>query len=137
MSKTYSENMSRRAVAFVVITLAVALGAKVAMEEWGRSDGGWLAFGLVLLSFSTFMVFGVRFWRSLDDLQRQGHAASWYWGSMAGLALTACLIAATGLRQSEFTLGVATLLVSQLGCYLVLYALWSLKGRGFGFRSGK
>ncbi len=136
MPKTYSEKMSSRSVATVVIPLAVAVIVSAAVREWGQG-GGWLAFGLVFFSFSVFFVLGVQFWRSLDDMQRKGQATSWYWGSIAGLALTACLIAATGKAQSEFTTGVGTLVILQMSCSLFLHAFWWLEGRGFNLRSGE
>ena len=137
LSKTYSEKQLRRTVAFAVVPLAIAFAAKVVLRAIGVDDGGWLAFGNVFFAFFAFFLLGAQFWRGLDDMQRQGHAVSWYWGSMGGLAVTACIIAATGLARSQFMLGVATLIVMQLSCSLVLYAIWWLKGRGFGFRSGE
>ena len=137
MSKTYSEKQSRRTVVFAVVPLAAAFTAKVILRALGIDEGGWLTFGIVLAAFSAFFLLGAQFWRGLDDMQRQGHSVSWYWGSMGGLAVTACIIAATGLARSQFTLGVATLIVMQLGCSLILYAFWWLKGRGFSLGSGE
>ncbi|MGB7407851.1 MAG: hypothetical protein WA908_05045 [Pontixanthobacter sp.] len=137
MSKTYSEKQLRRTVLFAVIPLSVAFLAKIAMRAFDVDDGGWFAFGIALFAFSAFFLFGVPFWKGLDDLQRQGSAVSWYWGSFGGLAVTACIIAAADLAGSQFMLGVATLIVMQLGCSSILYAAWRFKGRGFGFRSGE
>ena len=138
MPKTYSEKMSHRTVILVGVTLALAFIAcivKAAIREWGVNDGGWLAFGFVLFAYSAFFLLGTHFWRSLDDMQRQGQAVSWFWGSMVGLAVVACWIFGTGQSQSEFTKGVGTLVILQLGCSLLLHAFWWLKGRGFSFRS--
>ncbi|MDC0886342.1 hypothetical protein OAS19_00920 [Altererythrobacter sp.] len=137
MPRTYSEKQSRRMVVFAVLPLVAALTAKVALRALGVDDGGWLALSVILAAFCAFFLLGAQFWKGLDDMHRQGHAVSWYWGSMGGLAVTACIIAATGLARSEFMLGVATLIVMQLVCSSVLYAIWLLKGRGFSFRSGK
>lgn len=137
MSKTYSEKQSQRAITMASVVLALALIAMLAKRVWGEEDGGWMALGFVVFGFSAVFLLGSWFWRSLDDLQRQGHAFSWYWGSLAGLAATACIIAEAGFARSEFTLGVATLMVMQLGFSMILYAFWWLKGRGFSFRSGE
>lgn len=140
MPKTYSEKQSRRTVVMAAVTLALAATAviaKAALRAFDIDDEGWVALGFVLLAFSAVFVLGVQFWRGLDDMQRQGHAVSWYWGSVGGLAVTACLIVVTGKSHSEFTLGVATLMVMQLGCSLILYGFWWLKGRGFSIRSGE
>lgn len=140
MSKTYSKKQSRRTVVmagFVLAFAAAAIATKAAFRAWGVEDGGWLATGFIVVGFFGVFLLGSRFWKSLDDMQRQGHAVSWYWGSIGGLAITACIINATGLAKSEFTLGVATLFVVQLGCSLVLYTFWWLKGRGFSFRLGE
>ena len=140
MSKTYSEKQSRRTVViatFILVFAAVAIAMKAAFRAWGVDDGGWLAMGFVVIGFCAVFFFGSRLWRSLDDMQRQGHAVSWYWGGIGGLALTACIITVTGLGKSEFTLGVATLMVMQLACSLIFYAFWWLKGRGFSFRVEK
>jgi hypothetical protein len=135
--KTYSQKMSRRSIALVAITLGTAFVAKAAMREWGGDDGGWLAFGLTFFTFSLVFLLGGNFWRSFDDMQRQGQAISWYWGSIAGIALAACLIAATGKAQSEFMTGVGTLVILQLICSLLLHIFWWFKGRGYSFRSSE
>lgn len=138
MSKTYSEKQSRRTVLMAIFTLAlaaVAIAMKTAFSAWGVDDDGWLAIGFMVVGFFAVFVAGSRFWKGLDDMQRQGHATSWYWGSIGGLAVTALIISVTGLAKSEFTLGAATLMVMQLACSLILYAFWWLKGRGFSFRS--
>lgn len=137
MSKTYSAKQSRRTILLAVVPLAVAFAAKFALRALGVDDGGRLAFGFVLIAFSALILLGLQFWRGLDDIQKQGHAYSWYWGGIGGLAVTACIITASGLARSEFTLGVATLMVMQLVCSLILYAFWWFKGRGFSFRSGE
>lgn len=140
MSKTYSEKQSRRTVSMAISILAlavVAVAMKTAFRAWGVDDGGWLAIGFIVVGFSAVFLVGSRLWKGLDDMQRQGHATSWYWGSIGGLAVTALIISVTGLAKSEFTLGVATLMVMQLACSLILYAFWWLKGRGFSFRSGE
>ena len=140
MSKTYSEKQSRRNVLMatsILVLAAVAIALKAAFRVWSVDDGGWLAVGVIVVGFSAVFLLGSRIWKSLDDMQRQGHAVSWYWGGIGGLALTACIIAATGLGKSQFALGVATLMVMQLACSMILYASWWLKGRGFSFRSGE
>ncbi len=140
MSKTYSEKQSRRTVmmSLTILTLAAAVVAiKAALRAWSVDDGGWLATGFVVIGFSAIFVFGSRFWKGLDDIQRQGHATSWYWGCIGGVAMSALIISVTGLAKSEFTLGVATLMVMQLVCSVIFYAFWWLKGRDFSFRSGE
>ena len=140
MSKTYSEKQSRRNIVLAVFVLAFAVAAialKTALRASGVDDGGWLSTGFVVVGFLGVFWLGSRFWKNLDDIQRQGHANSWYWGSIGGLAITALIISVTGLAKSEFTLGVATLMVMQLACSLLLYSFWWLKGRGFSFRSGE
>lgn len=140
MSKLYSEKQSRRTIVMAAVVLALAattIAAKTALRAWGLDDGGWLATGFVAVGFSAVFLLGSQFWKRLDDMQRQGHATSWYWGSMGGLAITALIISVTGLSKSEFTLGVATLMVMQLGCSAILYSFWWLKGRGFSFHSGE
>jgi hypothetical protein len=122
------------------ITLGVVLAglaAKSGLRALGIDDAGWVALGFVLVGFTAVLILGLQFWKDLDDFQRQGHAVSAYWGNIAGLAVAACTIAATGLARSEFTLGVAALSTIQLGCSLILYALWRLKGRGFSLRPGE
>lgn len=140
MPKTYSEKQSRRTVVMatsILVFAAVAIAMKAAFRAWGVDDGGWLALGFIVIGFSAVFFVGSRMWKSLDDMQRQGHGVSWYWGSIGGLAITACIISATGLGKSEFTLGVATLMVMQLVCSVTFYALWWLKRRDFSFRSGE
>ncbi len=137
MPRTYSEKMTRRAVIFVVVTLVAAFIAKALMRLWGVNDGGWIAFGLMLSAFAVFFVLAVKFWQSLDDMQRQGQAWSWYWGSIVSTAIIGCWIAGAGLGKSDFTKGVGTLLILQLGCSLLLQGFWWLKGRSFSFWSGE
>lgn len=138
MPSTYSAKQASRSVRMVATTLAIvlaALAAKAGLRAAGIDDGGWVALGFMLVGFAAVLALALPFWKGLDDFQRQGHAVSVYWGNLAGLAVTACIIAAIGLARSEFMLGVATLAVIQFGCSLLLYANWRLKGRGFGFRT--
>ena len=68
--------------------------------------------------------------RQLDDVQRQGHLSSWYWGStIAGLAFVMFLVATMG-RQADLTKGAVYLLLAEFGGFLILFALWRLRGRG-------
>jgi hypothetical protein len=115
----------------------LALAAKPGLLALGIDGAGWISLGFVLIGFAAVFVLGLPFWKGLDDFQREGHAVSVYWGSLAGLAVAVCILVATGLAKSEFMLGVATLAVMQLGCSLILYAGWRLKARGFGFRPGE
>ncbi|MCP5396275.1 MAG: hypothetical protein H6918_06025 [Sphingomonadaceae bacterium] len=137
MSKSYSEKLSRRTVMMAVVPLAILFAGKAALTALGVDDGGWFVVGLILCGFSAFLILGAHYWKLLDDMQRQGQAVSGYWGGMAGLGVTACIMAAAGLSHSQFALGVATLAVFQLVCSTLIYAFWSLKGRGFSFRSGE
>lgn len=140
MSSTYSAKQSSRSVRTVAITLGIvlaALAAKAGLNAAGIDDGGWAALVFMTVGFAAVFALALPLWKGLDDFQRQGHAVSVYWGSLAGLAVTACIITAVGLARSEFMLGVATLAVIQLGCSLILYTRWRLKGRGFGFRPGQ
>lgn len=139
MPSTYSAKQSYRSVRMVAITLAIvlaALAAKAGLRAAGIDDGGWVALGFILVGFAAVFALALPFWKGLDDFQRQGHAVSVCWGSLAGLAVTACMITSVGLARSEFMQGVATLAVIQLGCSLILYTRLRLKGRGFGFRPG-
>ena len=125
MAKTYSEKQSRRTVAWATVTLAltaIAFVTKAALRAFGIDDGGWLALGYVIVGFALVFVLGFQFWKGMDEMQRRGYALSWYWGSVGGLAVTACIIIASGLAQSQFTLGVATLVVMQLVCSMLFYA---------------
>ena len=134
-------------IVLLVRNVLAPLGAIIILftqipQEAGNADFTWpkvaaTAFGFVLIAFSALILLGLQFWRGLDDMHKQGHAYSWYWGSIGGLAVTACIITASGLARSEFTLGVATLMVMQLVCSMILYAFWWFKGRGFSFRSGE
>lgn len=140
MQSTYSAKQSSRTVRMMAIILAIVLAAlatKAGLRALGIDDGGWVAPGFVLVGFAAVFALALPFWRGLDDFQRQGHAVSAYWGSLGGLAVTACILAVVGLARSEFMLGVATLAVIQIGCSLILYANWRLNGRGFGFRPGE
>lgn len=140
MARTYSQKQSSRTVRMAAITLGIvlaALAAKAGLRALGIDDGGWVALGFLLVGFAATFALALPFWQGLDDFQREGHAVSVYWGNLAGLAVTACIVAAVGLARSQFMLGVATLAVIQLGCSLLLYANWRLKGRDFGFRNGE
>ncbi|MCB2087706.1 MAG: hypothetical protein KDD98_02635 [Sphingomonadaceae bacterium] len=137
MSRTYSENLTRRTVAMALFPLAVLFAGKAVMQAMGMDGGAWFKFGLVFCGFAAFFVLARPYWVTLDDMQRQGQAVSGYWGGMAGLAVTACIIAGGDLYRSEFTVGVATLMVLQLVCSMSLYGFWWLKGRGFSFRPGE
>ena len=89
-----------------------------------------LVFPVLLIAGGLAMWACVPWWNRLDDMQRQGHLVSWYWGGTGGavVALMA-LFAAKGVR-SEMASGGVIVLLAEAVAFLLFWAVWALRRRG-------
>ena len=116
------------------LSLAAAVGAGMAGSYLAAHNAPgtnfWLVFPLLILAAGLAMLAAKPWWRQLDDVQRQGHTGSWYWGSMiGGLSFVMYLVADVG-RQSALTRGAVYLLLAEFAGFVLLYAFWRWRGRG-------
>ena len=90
----------------------------------------WLVFAGLLLMCALAMWACVPWWNRLDDMQKQYHTVSWYWGGVAGgIAALMFLIAATGTRSPQ-SLGGLSVLMGQTIAFLAFWGIWALRRRG-------
>jgi len=71
-------------------------------------------------------------WRSIDDVQRQGHLVSWFWGSMAGAWVLIMAFVAVFGRTSDLARGAGALYVAQGVGFCCAYLIWRWRGRDSG-----
>ena len=119
---------------YAALSLGAAVGAglvgSLLISRYSTGAGPWLVLILLLAASGVAIVATLPWWRQLDDVQRQGHLSSWYWGSMiGGLAFLMYLVATIG-RHADLTKGAVYLLLAEFGGFVVLFGLWRLRGRG-------
>lgn len=90
----------------------------------------WIAYPFYLALGALVFATAWPWWKRLDDLQRIGHMASWYWGGMAGAIAMIMWLLANGTYRSEFGQGVAYMMFAQFAGFLVYFAYWHVRGRG-------
>lgn len=131
MSQTNYSRRLRNAtwLAFLVPTaIAVPLGYLLRFVAPGEHF--WLVLAGGLFVVGTTLWACVPWWRTMDDMQKQGHMISWYWGGMgAGLAMLVWLIAALGIPSPQVQ-GALALLVAQSVGFLGYWAMWMWRRRG-------
>lgn len=90
----------------------------------------WIVFPLLLVVCLLAFAGSLPWWRRLDDVQKNGHLITWYWGGTIGLVVALmALIAGTGV-ESQFTKGAMYLIIGQTAGFLLAFGLWWLRGRG-------
>src|SRR6478735_8766921 len=66
----------------------------------GPGEHFWLVFPLLLVGCGLALLACAPWWSRLDDMQRQEHLVSWYWGGTAGgLISLMALVASSGVRS--------------------------------------
>lgn len=90
----------------------------------------WLVFPALLLVFALAMAAVQPFWNRLDDVQKNGHLVSWYWGGQAGAVVVLMgLVAATG-THSHYSLGGLAVFMGQAVAFGIAWLIWRLRLRG-------
>ena len=127
---SYRAKMGWLLVFAVAGALIVNFGVwKVASLD-GVPDNFWMSFPLFLLGFGAVFAFFMPYWNRLDDVQKQGHQISWYWGGMAGAVIMLVWLVAMNAHRSEFGMGAGIMFMVQTIGFAVAWVVWGLRGRG-------
>lgn len=117
-----------------IVALSAAIAAGILAGRVARAgqpgEHFWIVFPLLLVICLAAFAGSIPWWRRLDDLQKNGHLLTWYWGGTIGLAVALmALIASTGV-ESPLTKGAMYLIMGQVGGFLLAFLIWWLRGRG-------
>jgi hypothetical protein len=115
------------------LTLAVTLAAAVAGGRIARlGDPGenfWLVYPALLTVMGLVFLGTYPWWRRLDDVQRQSHLVSWYWGGMiGGVVVLMALIAGAGVH-SDLARGGVFVIVGQAIGFAIFLVIRQVRGR--------
>lgn len=126
---TYNSRM--RLLLVIAFGGAAAIGLALGFAERWLGDGPyqWVMVPLAALMFVLVFVLGWLWWKPLDDVQKQAHMASWYWGAMAGAVAFILWLVAQNLHHSDYGRGAGTMFLIQGGGFALCYAYWWLRGR--------
>jgi len=106
--------------------LAGFVGAKT-IQLSNPGENLWFVIPVLVL-LGGLATASMRIWlRSIDDVQRDGHLSSWWWGSMTGAMVVVVSSVAIYGRESEFARGAALLWISQLVVYLLVFGIWRIR----------
>jgi hypothetical protein len=131
---TYSRKLRR--VTWLSFLIPTAVGLPLALlfktAQPGPGEHFWLVLGGIVFVFAVSFAAALPWWRTMDDMQRQGHTISWYWGGLGGGSLMfAWLIAALG-GESDTVKGAVAMLLAQIVGFLIFWAVWMWRQRGAG-----
>ena len=109
----------------VAIALAVLLGfvAHAMLAAGGRLPRAVVAAGCVLTLLAG-LAGCVPLWRRLDDMAREAHTFSWYWGGAAGMGIGALGVIGLTDPRSAYAAGALTLMLFQLAGSGVVWLGW-------------
>lgn len=130
IGQTYRAKMFKlAALAFIAAMAAGLIGGRI-LRLGPAGENFWLVFPGMLLVFAVGFAAVHPWWRNLDDVQRNGHLVSWYWGAQIGAVIVlVALVAATGSR-SEYSLGGLAVFLGEAVAFGIAWLIWRLRLRG-------
>ena len=130
MQPSYSARLRRATWLAFAIPLIAAAGASVVLRSINPGEHFWPILAMLWAVCALALWACLPWWNRLDDMQKQGHTVSWYWGGLGGgiLALTG-LVAAVGVH-GELAVGGLIAMLGQLVGFLVFWAFWARGRRG-------
>ena len=131
MSKTsYSTRLRRATLLAYLSAPVVGLAGALLLRSVRPGEHFWPVFLTLAAGCFLALLACVPWWNRMDDMQRQYHTVSWYWGGLAGgiIALMA-LIAATGAQSSQSMGGLSVLLTEGIA-FLLFWSVWAWRRRG-------
>jgi len=116
------------------LALAATIGAGLAGGKVARlaqpGENFWFVYPALVAVMALAFASTIPWWRKLDDMQKQGHLVSWYWGGMAGgLAVMLALVAANGV-DADLSQGSLHTVLGQAVGFVVAWIIWSVRRRG-------
>ena len=89
-----------------------------------------LVLPLLFMVVAAVMFFSWLWWRSTDDLQKQGQLQSWWWGGTLGAVLFLVSVVVMTGRHSDLSLGAGYMFMAQFAGMVAAYLIWKWCGRG-------
>lgn len=132
MQTGYSARLRRSMWLAFGVAPAVGVGGALLLRTVGPGEHFWLIFPLLLVGCGLALWACVPWWNRLDDMQKQGHLVSWYWGGLAGgIVSLMALVASSGVRSAIASGGLIVLLSEAAG-FLLFWVVWAYARRGPG-----
>jgi hypothetical protein len=130
----YSSKLRRVTWLSFLLPLAVTVPLALLYKSTqpGPGEHFWLVLGGVLFLFAVTFAAALPWWRMMDDMQRQGHMISWYWGGLGGGTIMLGWLVAGAGGQSDAVKGAIALLAAQCVGFMVFWAVWMWRRRGTG-----
>ena len=130
MQTGYSSRLRRATWLAFGVAPFVGIGGALLLRTVGPGEHFWIVFPVLLAGCGLALLASVPWWNRLDDMQKQGHLVSWYWGGLAGgiISLMA-LVAYSGVR-SDLATGGLTVLLSETAAFMLAWFFWAYARRG-------
>lgn len=132
MSQGSYRNRMRRMnwLGFGVALVAGIAVDRIAQFSTGPGENFWIVLPLLLLVGALALASAIPWWKRVDDMQKQGHLLSWYWGGLAGgLFMLFWIIAGAG-HQSDAVKGATAMALGQSAGFFIAWIIWWWRGRG-------
>ena len=131
MSRTnYSRRLRKTTLLAFLGPLAFALPGAFLLRNVVPGEHFWPVLIVGLLTVGAAFWACIPWWRTMDDMQKQGQMISWYWGGMAGgIGMLIWLIAALG-NLSPQVQGAIAMMAGQVVGFLIFWAVWMWRQRG-------
>lgn len=122
----------RRHWAYFLLAVVLAIPFAMFMGYSSRTDlfgdNFWLTFGVfVTLGIGVWSV-NLFWWRSLDDVHKQGQLTSWFWGSLFGGFVFLIWLIASNDHHTPYSTGAFHMFLVQFAVFAVLYGIWKWRG---------
>ena len=130
MQTSYRSRLRRATwLAFVGPVLAAA-GASMMLRSVAPGEHFWLVLGALLVVCALALWACLPWWNRLDDMQKQGHMVSWYWGGLAGgIAGLMWVVAAVGVH-GQMAVGALIVFLGEAAGFLLFLFVWALRRSG-------
>ena len=130
MQTSYSVRLRRATWLAFGAAPVVGITGGLLLRKVGPGEHFWLVFPILVVGCALALLACVPWWNRLDDMQKQGHMVSWYWGGTAGgITSLMALVAYSGVR-SDLATGGFVVLLTEAGAFLLAWALWAYARRG-------
>lgn len=126
----YSRRLRNATWLAFLVPLAVMVPMSLMLRSVAPGEHFWLVLAGGLFVIGTTLWASMPWWRTMDDMQKQGQMLAWYWGGVGcGAAALMWLIAALGVDSDQFK-GAMFVLIGQLIGFFAFWAVWMWRKRG-------
>ncbi|MGB7372928.1 hypothetical protein [Pontixanthobacter sp.] len=116
----------------MAILTSIAVGVVMGMvsRDIASPSNIWVVAPILIVLFAVQLIAIRPWWNHLDDLQKQAHLTSWYWGGMSGAVLFIIWLVANTMHHSDFGMGAGAMFFAQFAGFCAYYLYWRVRGRG-------